>query len=144
MSTPLLAIPVVVPIFGAALSILVGIRRELQRLVTIAALSVSVVVSIIVLIRVDEHGHLVANSGGWSAPLGIALVVDRFAAIMLVVSTVVLLIVAVYAIGQAGEERERVSFHPLYLVLASGVSASFVTGDLFNLCLLYTSDAADE
>ncbi|MEC8464397.1 MAG: Na+/H+ antiporter subunit D, partial [Actinomycetota bacterium] len=102
MSTPLLAIPVVVPIFGAALSILVGIRRELQRLVTIAALSVTVVVSIIVLIRVDEHGHLVANSGGWSAPLGIALVVDRFAAIMLVVSTVVLLIVAIYAIGQGG------------------------------------------
>ena len=137
MSTPLLAIPVVVPIFGAALSILVGIRRELQRLVTIAALSVTVVVSIIVLIRVDEHGHLVANSGGWSAPLGIALVVDRFAAIMLVVSTVVLLIVAIYAIGQGGEERKRVSFHPLYLVLASGVSASFVTGDLFNLFVAF-------
>ena len=59
MSTPLLAIPVVVPIFGAALSILVGFRRELQRFVTIAALSVTVVVSIIVLIRADEHGHLV-------------------------------------------------------------------------------------
>ena len=29
------------------------------------------------------------------------------------------------------------SFHPLYLVLASGVSASFVTGDLFNLFVAF-------
>ena len=40
---------------------------------------------------------------------------------------------AIYAIGQAGEERRRQAFHPLYLVLATGVSASFVTADLFNL-----------
>ena len=110
MSTPLLAIPVVVPIFRGRPVDTRWYPAQLQRLVTIAALSVTVVVSIIVLIRVDEHGHLVANSGGWSAPLGIALVVDRFAAIMLVVSTVVLLIVAIYAIGQEEKNGNECRF----------------------------------
>ena len=137
MNTPLLAVPVVAPILGAGVSVLVGVRRELQRLVTIAVLSVMVVVATVLLIRVDDHGYLVARAGDWAAPLGIALVVDRFAAIMLLVSAIVLLVVAVYAMGQAGEERERVSFHPLYLVLAAGVSTSFVTGDLFNLFVAF-------
>jgi len=137
VNTPLLAVPVAAPILGAAITVLVGVRRELQRVVTVAVLSVMVVVAALLLARVDEHGHLVARAGGWTAPLGITLVVDRFAAIMLLVSTIVLLIVAVYAMGQAGEERERVSFHPLYLVLAAGVSTSFVTGDLFNLFVAF-------
>ena len=137
MSTPLLAVPVVAPILGAGVSVLVGVRRDLQRVVTVAVLSIMVAVATVLLVRVDDHGYLVARAGDWAAPLGIALVVDRFAAIMLLVSTIVLLVVAVYAIGQAGEERERVSFHPLYLVLAAGVSTSFVTGDLFNLFVAF-------
>jgi multicomponent Na+:H+ antiporter subunit D len=44
-----------------------------------------------------------------------------------------LLAVLVYAIGQGEAERNHVGFHPVYLVLAAGVSATFLTGDLFNL-----------
>jgi multicomponent Na+:H+ antiporter subunit D len=54
-----------------------------------------------------------------------------------VVSSIVLLVVMVYAIGQGGEERRRVSFHPVYLVLAAGVAGSFVTADLFNLFVAF-------
>ena len=43
MNTPLLAVPVVAPILGAAVAVLVGVRRELQRVVTVAVLSVMVV-----------------------------------------------------------------------------------------------------
>ena len=63
--------------------------------------------------------------------------VDRLAGLMLVVSSLVLLVVMIFAIGEAGEERRRVGFHPVYLVLAAGVSASFVTGDLFNLFVAF-------
>ena len=44
-----------------------------------------------------------------------------------------LLAVLVYAIGQPGAERNHVGFQSVYLVLAAGVSAAFLTGDLFNL-----------
>ena len=56
---------------------------------------------------------------------------------MLVVSSLVLLSVLVYAIGQGAEESRYAAFNPVYLVLAAGVSASFVTGDLFNLFVAF-------
>ena len=70
-------------------------------------------------------------------PLGITLVVDRLSALMLVVSSIVLLAVVFYAIGQGirdGDERQPVSiFLPTYLVLSAGVCNAFLAGDLFNL-----------
>ena len=65
--------------------------------------------------------------------MGITLVADRLSAIMLVVASVMLLAVLVYAIGQPGAERNHVGFQSIYLVLAAGVAAAFLTGDLFNL-----------
>ena len=70
-------------------------------------------------------------------PLGITLVVDRLSALMLVVSSIVLLAVVFYAIGQGirdGDDRQPVSiFLPTYLVLSAGVCNAFLAGDLFNL-----------
>ena len=56
---------------------------------------------------------------------------------MLVVGAVMLLAVLVYAIGEPGAERNHVGFQSVYLVLAAGVSASFLTGDLFNLFVAF-------
>ena len=52
---------------------------------------------------------------------------------LLVVGELVLLVVLLYAIGEPGAERNHVGFQSAYLVLAAGVGASFLTGDLFNL-----------
>ncbi|HWH28872.1 MAG TPA: proton-conducting transporter membrane subunit, partial [Mycobacteriales bacterium] len=51
-------------------------------------------------------------------------------------STSMVLAVLVYAIGSP-RTADAVFFHPLYLVLAAGVSASFLTGDLFNLFVAF-------
>ncbi|HEX6257375.1 MAG TPA: proton-conducting transporter membrane subunit, partial [Euzebyales bacterium] len=43
-----------------------------------------------------------------------------------------------YALGQLDDEREgKLYFHPVYLVLAAGIAASFLTGDLFNLFVAF-------
>ena len=131
--TSLVPLPIVLPILGAALSILVGRWRWGQRVISVATLSATLVISVILLVGADDTGYVVHRAGGWPATVGITLVVDRLAGLMLVVSALVLLAVMVYAIGQADEEQQRVAFHPVYLVLAAGVSAAFVTGDLFNL-----------
>ena len=95
------------------------------------------VVSVVLLVDVDDGEMLVMQAGGWKVPLGITLAVDRLSAVMLVVSSLMLLSVLVYAIGQGAEESRYASFNPVYLVLAAGVSASFVTGDLFNLFVAF-------
>ena len=52
---------------------------------------------------------------------------------MLLTASVMLLAVLVYAIGQPGVERSHVGFQSVYMILAAGVSAAFLTGDLFDL-----------
>ena len=133
----LIPLPVLLPLVGATLGILCLRRRAVQRSISVAVLVVSVLVNVLLLIEVGESGLVAQVAGGWSAPLGIAFVVDKLSAIMLLVSSLVLLIVMVFAIGQADEELRQPSFHPLYLVLAAGVSASFVTADLFNMFVAF-------
>ncbi|MFZ9017168.1 MAG: Na+/H+ antiporter subunit D [Ilumatobacteraceae bacterium] len=133
----LVPLPVVIPLAAAAACVLLGRFRTLQRLVATAAMTAVLGVSIALLVGAEDRGILVHRSGGWPAPLGITLVVDRLSALMLVVSALVLLVVAVFAIGESAAERREPSFHPLYLVLAAGVAASFVTADLFNLFVAF-------
>jgi multicomponent Na+:H+ antiporter subunit D len=129
----LVPLPIVLPLVGAALSILVGRWRLAQRLVGLVTLIATVCISAALLVEVDRHGTVVAHAGGWFSPMGIVLVADRFSTVLLLVASGVLLAVLGYAIGEPGAEREHVGFQSAYLVLAAGVAGAFLTGDLFNL-----------
>ena len=129
----LVVLPVLIPLIGAALCILLGRSRPAQRAVSLTALTSTTVLSTVLLVAADRDGPLVMQSGGWPAPIGITLVVDRFSGIMLTVGSVMLLAVLVFAIGQPGAERNHVGFQSTYLILAAGVAGSFVVGDLFTL-----------
>ena len=128
-----LPMPIVLPLIAAALSILCGRYRSAQRIIGITTLTALVVLSIVILQHVDREGIVVVQAGDWPAPLGITLVADRLSAIMLATASIVLLAVLIYAIGQPGVERNHVGFQSTYLMLAAGVSAAFLTGDLFDL-----------
>lgn len=133
----LIALPIVLPLTAAAVCIVVGRWRAAQRAVSVTTLCSLVIASIVLLVFVDRDGIEATQAGGWPAPFGITLVADRFAASLLVVSLVMLLAVLVYAIGQGDVESRHVGFHPVYLALSAGVSASFLTGDLFNLFVAF-------
>jgi multicomponent Na+:H+ antiporter subunit D len=133
----LLPIPVVLPLIGAAVSMILGRSRQAQRAVSLAIHVTVLAVAIVIFVRVDRDGIATTSAGGWSAPFGIVLVADRYAALMLVVAAIVLLAVLIYAIGQPGAERSHVGFQSVYLVLTAGVSAAFLTGDLFNLFVAF-------
>ena len=132
-----IALPVALPLFAAAASVLVGRSRNAQRVLGVGTLTALLAVAIRAVAETDEHDRLTTQAGGWAAPLGITLTLDRLAAVMLLVSTAMLLVVLVYAIGQGDEERRHVGFHPVYLTLVAGVSLSFLTGDLFNLFVAF-------
>ncbi|KZE99993.1 MAG: Na+/H+ antiporter subunit D [Rhodococcus sp. (in: high G+C Gram-positive bacteria)] len=132
--TPL---PVLIPLFAAALTLVAGRRPRVQRLITVVALVAVVAVSGALLYLADRDGTSALQVGGWDSPIGISLVVDRLAAMMLVVSSIVLLAVMIYSIGQGirdGDENQPVSiFLPTYLALTAGICNAFLAGDLFNL-----------
>jgi multicomponent Na+:H+ antiporter subunit D len=135
--TWLVPLPVVLPLLGAALTLILSRRPVLQRTVSTTVLVTVVAIAATLLHQTDRHGPQVVWIGAWREPLGISLVADRLSALMLLVSAVVTLAVLVYSIGQGmtGDERETplTIFHPTYLVLAAGVSNAFLAGDLFNL-----------
>jgi len=138
--TPL---PVLIPMLAAALTLIAGRRPRLQRGITLVALSLVTAVCAVLLYLTDRGGTIALQVGGWGTeepgmgPLGITLVVDRLSALMLVVSSIVLLAVVWYAIGQGirdGDQNQPVSiFLPTYLALSAGVCNAFLAGDLFNL-----------
>ncbi len=139
----LTGLPVLIPMIAAAVTLIAGRKPRLQRAVTLGALTAVTAVCAVLLYLTDLHGTIALQVGGWGptepgmGPLGITLVVDRLSALMLVVSSIVLLAVVCYAIGQGvrdGDERQPVSiFLPTYLVLSAGVCSAFLAGDLFNL-----------
>ena len=133
----LVPLPVVVPLLGAALTLLLSGRPRLQRSTSVLCLSSVLVVAAVLLIEAYRTGPVVVQVGGWPAPVGIVLVADQLAALMVLVSSAVTLCVLLYSIGQGrgetGETAPVSIYHPTYLVLTAGVTNAFLAGDLFNL-----------
>jgi multicomponent Na+:H+ antiporter subunit D len=137
MISVLAPLPVLLPLLGAAGTLLVGRHPRTQRAVSLLVLTAVLAVSVALLLVADAQGATAVAVGGWPVPLGIVLVVDRLSALMLVVASTVALGVLVFAVGQGsadGSEETPLSiFHPTFLVLIAGVSNAFLAGDLFNL-----------
>ncbi|GAA0984283.1 Na(+)/H(+) antiporter subunit D [Nocardioides aquaticus] len=135
--TALLPLPVLLSLLGAGAALMLSGRPTLQRWVSTSVLAAVVAIAAILLVVVDREGPQVLTLGGWSSTLGISLVADRLAALMLLVSSVVTLAVLVYSIGQGITDDDREApvsiYHPTFLVLVAGVSNAFLSGDLFNL-----------
>ncbi len=133
----LVPLVVLIPLGSAALALALPGRRRAQQLITVLALTAVVALSFSFMWLVDQNGTLVMQVGGWAAPFGISLVVDRLSALMLTVSAVVLLGVLLFSLGQGladGDDETPVSiYYPTYLVLGAGVCNAFIAGDLFNL-----------
>jgi len=128
---------VALPLLGAAFTLLLSRHRRMQIVVSITTLSATFVLAAVMLVVVDGGTPLAVSVGGWPLPFGIVLYVDRLAALLVAVSSIVLLAVLLFSVGQGaadGDEDTPVSiFHPTYLILAAGIFDSFIAGDLFNL-----------
>ncbi|RCW43730.1 multisubunit sodium/proton antiporter MrpD subunit [Halopolyspora algeriensis] len=139
--TALVALPVLLPLMAAGLSLAFGRFADIQRVLGLVVLGAIIVNAALLLYVADVHGPIVLQLGGWPAPLGITLIADRLAALLLLVSSVVTFAVLIYSIGQRvadyGRGTSSTTFHPIYLMLCAGVSLAYLTGDLFNLFVAF-------
>ena len=128
---------VTLPLIGAAFTLVFGRRHRIQVMVSITTLTAVMVIAAILLVVVDSGTPLAVAVGGWPVPFGIVLYVDRLAALLVLVSSIVLLAVLLFSVGQGaadGDDETPVSiFHPSYLILSAGIFNAFIAGDLFNL-----------
>ena len=128
----LLIFPIVIP-FVCAIFGLVFRGLSAQRAFGIIGSLLSTVVAVHLLRRTLEVGHVVLQVGEWVAPFGIIIVADLFSSIMILIASLMGVLVAIYAVRDVENERQRLYFFPLFNLLLVGVNGSFLTGDLFNL-----------
>lgn len=128
-----LVAPILLPLFTAMVSLLLSNQRRWQRILSLVGAAAHMLASFAVLALTRNNGIQAVQIGNWPAPFGITLVADLFSALMLVVTGIIGLGVAVYALGNIDARREAFGYHPLYHVLLIGISGAFLTGDLFNL-----------
>ncbi|MFG6402433.1 MULTISPECIES: Na+/H+ antiporter subunit D [unclassified Microbacterium] len=136
--TDLVPLLVTLPLLGAAIALIAGRHRRTQVTVSIVTLTLTMTIAAVLLVAVHNSDVPFAVSvGGWPVPFGIVLYVDRLAALLVLVSSVVLLAVLLFSVGQGaadGDDDTPVSiFHPSYLILSAGIFTAFIAGDLFNL-----------
>ena len=135
--TALPTLPVLLPILGAALTVVVGSSVLVQRIIALTTLGAVAAIAAVLLVAADRSGPVVAALGGWAPPVGIALVADRLSALLLLVSTLVAL--AVLGVRDLPAHRRlRAADRQLDVLpdvpgaLGRGVAA-YLSGDLFTL-----------
>jgi multicomponent K+:H+ antiporter subunit D len=138
-------LPVLLPLFTAAALLLLGddggeanhggrlLRR--RRLISMASALLGAVLAWRLMSEAAVGTLTVYPLGGWPAPFGIVLVIDRLSAMMLALTWTIAVPVLWYAAG--GWDAHGRHFHTLFHFLLMGVSGAFVTGDLFNLFVFF-------
>ena len=134
MNEYLVLLPILLPLTGSAVALLLRRRQRLQAGWSLASMLAGLLASIGLLARVWSSGQpVVFQSGGWPAPFGVSLVGDLLSATMAVMSQTVLALGIVYALGSRDQVVRYPAFYPLFLTLAAGLTGAMLTGDLFNL-----------
>lgn len=135
----LIVVPVALPMFTAALLLLIGGRRQWKVLVSIASGLAGLLVAAALLVWVNGHGvtgalgvYLPSN---WDVPFGIVLAVDRLSAMMLALTATVSLASVLFA--TARWDRAGVHYHAMLQIQLMGVNGAFLTADMFNLFVFF-------
>jgi multicomponent Na+:H+ antiporter subunit D len=135
LNAHLLALQVVVPMLSAPLVILL-IPRGLAWAGATAAALASFAIAIALTMAVLGGGVQDYQMGGWSAPYGIALSLDAFSAVVLLVITgacAAALLAGRTSIDDQVETERQPLFYAAWLLVLAGLAGIVVSADAFNI-----------
>jgi multicomponent K+:H+ antiporter subunit D len=129
--------PVLLPAMTAGLLLLLGPRlpRWFQRVIGFLACVALLAVAVHLVCDANSGTVQVYALGDWRPPFGIALVLDRLSALMLVLTGGLGVCALIGASG--GADTESPYFHALFQFQLMGLNGAFLTGDLFNLFVFF-------
>lgn len=133
LQTHLILTPVLLPLTGALIAILVRNNHSLQKWWSLGILLGSFAASLWLLILVvNQNSPIIYQLGGWSASVGVVFVADLLGSIFVFMVQLVMLAGLIYAMGSKDDVIGYPMFYPLFLIMATSLSGAFITGDLFN------------
>jgi multicomponent Na+:H+ antiporter subunit D len=124
----LLAAPILIP-FATAIVVFLAPMRWLG----VAGVLALLAASISLVVEVASRGVIATQIAGWPAPFGITLVADHLSAFMVVITAILGLAAAIYALPELERPQRAGGFDPLFQILLGGMCGAFLAGDLFNL-----------
>lgn len=133
MSAAFLTVLVGLPLFGTALTVL--IRHRVLNVVALLGIPlINAAAAVYMLIATIDGSVYAENVGAYEGGLAIPFVVDAFAALMVLVTSLAA-VVCCWFLVVTGEDQYR--FLPsLVLMMMAGVTGAFLTGDLFNFFVM--------
>ena len=126
---------ILVPFVCAPLIVFIG-NRTIAWWITFLASLISLLISINLLLLVNDGSIISYHIGGWAPPIGIEYRVDALNAFVLVLITLISTIVAPYAYKSVGNEipkEHHTLFYAAYLLCVTGLMGVVITGDVFNV-----------
>lgn len=133
----LVIMPIVIPVITGLILVIFRKKIYLQRVIALLAALAIATCSLLLMNEIRVNGIQTLQLGGWEAPFGISLVADMFSTILVLVTSVIAFCCIWYAFRTIGKEREMYYFYPMLLFLITGVNGSFLTGDIFNLFVMF-------
>ncbi|MEK4443968.1 MULTISPECIES: Na+/H+ antiporter subunit D [Niallia] len=130
-------LPIILPIVFAMIMVIFRDKVILHRILSLVAVISVFIVAYVLIGQIKTDGIQSIQLGGWDAPFGVSMVADMFAAILVLVTSIIGFCCLLYAFHSIGEQLEKYYFYPLFLVLITGVNGSFLTGDIFNLFVCF-------
>jgi multicomponent Na+:H+ antiporter subunit D len=131
------ALPILIPLL-TALVVLVWIQPGTGRRMFVGLSALAQMFIALYLVEQTFHDRVfILAAGNWTYRLGIMLVVDPLAAIMVALSTLTGLAAILYGFAETPVRIEHPLRLPLIQFLMVGINLSFCTGDFFNLFVAF-------
>jgi multicomponent Na+:H+ antiporter subunit D len=124
--------PILIPLLFMILHLVIKKHRYIG-IMAVTGSTAMLVSSILILLRVLKSGILTTVVGGWDAPYGISMVIDPMSALFLMISSIIVLAISVYALRFPEGKIYLPKFYFFFFSLILGVNGAFITGDIFNL-----------
>ncbi|MFH1433053.1 MAG: proton-conducting transporter membrane subunit [archaeon] len=130
MITSFLSIPAL--LIAAFLIPVAGIHeKKMAPYIALSATAFSLLASILTIPEIIEKKILVYYMGGWAAPYGIAIVVDSFSLMVIILVTLIGFLATLFSLKYI--KASRAEYYSLLCLLLVGLLGITHTGDLFNL-----------
>ncbi|QNH00029.1 monovalent cation/H+ antiporter subunit D [Pseudomonas sediminis] len=129
-------LPILLPMFfGALLLVGHGWSREVKRGVSLIGCLALLPVCLYLVLLAGAGQLQVYALGNWVAPFGIMLLLDRFNAALLLLTSLLACFALIYACR--GDDERGPNFHALFQFQLLGINGAFLTADLFNLFVFF-------
>lgn len=130
-----------IPLFTALIMGVFGfIYPSIVRLIGCIGITLATISSVVLFNAISVNGIQEYFFGNWPAPIGIAYYVDHLNALMILLIYVVAFFAFIYSLKSVPLEINKNKhgfYYTLYFLLISGLVGITITGDAFNLYVLF-------